>query len=386
MRGMRIGRWAAAGLAVVALAACQPGTEATPDASTSKVNATHTAHSSRSLPAEAGVRWSAELPGYLFHHAVTAGTRVFATAGSYNEGGTGYSSQVVALRKTDGEVMWTAAGSDSFRLWVAATADAVYVIDADGVLRRLDPATGRQVWIRDLIGTAWSAPVPFGDQLYVATNTTKGLITAIDPRTGRTRWAKEVDGSSGTPPPSVRDDGVYVAGACGDLTKLRRSNGAVLWHHDTGCSGSIVAAPVVAGNRVWWTDGNNGPKPIFDAQTGKQTGWLPSQGCTPIVTDAQVITSGANLEARDPATDRLLWSRSIEGERAYGCVLSGGNRLYLLNRAGRLVTIDRATGRTVSRRQLPLDLAEVTSSPQADTNIGGGLALYPVGDRLVAVG
>ena len=50
------------------------------------------------------------------------------------------------------------------------------------------------------------------------------------------------------------------------------------------------------------------------------------------------------------------------------------------------MTIDRATGRTVSRRQLPLDLAEVTSSPQADTNIGGGLALYPVGDRLVAVG
>lgn len=386
MRGMRAGRWAAAGLAVVALAACQPGTEATPDASTAKVNATHTGHSSVALSPEAGVRWTASLPGFLVHHAVTAGPRVFVAAGSYNEGGIGYSSEVAALRKSTGEVLWTAGGTGSFRRWVAATADAVYTIDADGVLERLDPATGEQVWIRDLIGTAWTAPVPFGDQLYVSTNTTKGRITAVDPRTGKIRWATEADGSSGSAAPSVRDDGVYVGGPCGDLTKLRRTDGAVIWHHDTGCSGSIVDAPVVAGNRIWWTDGNNGPKPIFDATTGKQTGWLQSRGCSPVVTASEVVTSGAFLEARDPATDQLRWSRNIEGERPYGCVLSGGSRLYLLNRAGRLVTIDRATGRTVSRRQLPLDLTDVSSSPQADTNIGGGLALYPVGDQLVAIG
>lgn len=386
VQGTRAGRWIAVGLATVALAACQPGTEATPEASTSKVNATHTSHSSVALSPEVGVRWTASLPGYLFHHAVTAGPRVFASAGSYNEGGTGYSSEVVALRKSTGEVLWSGAGSGSFRRWVAATADAVYTIDADGVLQRLDPATGQQVWIRDLNGTAWSAPVPYGDQLYVATNTTKGLITSLDPRTGKTRWSTEADGSSGSPPPSVREDGVYVAGACGDLTKLRRSDGETVWHHDTGCSGSIVGAPVVAGNRVWWTDGNNGPKPIFDAGTGKQTGWLQSQGCSPIVTTTDVVTSGVNLEVRDPKTDALLWSRTIEGERPYGCLLSAGNRLYLLNRAGRFVTIDRKTGKTVSRRQLPLDLSEVSGSPQADTNIGGGLALYPVGDQLIAIG
>lgn len=389
MRTTRSGRRGAALAALVALiavTACEPGTGATPDASTAKVNASHTSHSTTALPSAAGLRWAASFPGFLVHHAVTSGSRVFVAAGGWHETGPDQASQVVALRKSTGEVLWSAGGSGSFRRYVAATPDSVITIDGDGVIERLDPATGERVWIKDLIGTAWTAPVPFGNVVYVATNTTKGLYTALDLRTGKTLWATEADGSSGHAAPSVRDDGVYAAGACGDLTKLRRTDGAVLWHHDTGCSGSIVEAPAVAGNRIWWTDGNNGPKPVFDTATGEQTGWLQSKGCSPIVTADEVITTGAVLEAVGPTSGRLKWSRSIEGERAYGCVLSAGSRLYLLNRAGRLVTIDRATGRTISRRQLPLDLDVDQGSPIADTNIGGGLALYPVGDQLVAIG
>jgi outer membrane protein assembly factor BamB len=384
-------RSAAAAIAVLALTAlvgCDLRTVPAPEATTSQVNASHTAHSTTGLSRTLTVRWRATLPGFVFGGSATSGSRVFAVVSSSHEGGTGMSSEVVALSHSTGELLWrTGQGYDDLRRWVAATGDGVFTVNSSGVLQRLDPATGEVVWSAGAPGTVGSAPVPYDGRIYLSSYVTSGWVTAYDAKTGKVAWSTEVHDASGSSAPAVRADGVYVTGACGNTYRVGTDGGKVVWHHTGPCVGGSPLYPaVVFGDRLWYRSGDPYYAPILDARTGKQvTMWRSPTSCSPMVTDESVIYPGLRIVARGPISGRLRWSRDFK-EGLGLCPVSAGDRILQVNKSGRLVAINRHTGKTVQRLSLDVEPVEVQQGPVADPNVGGGLALLPFGDQLIAVG
>ncbi len=108
--------------------------------------------------------------------------------------------QVVALDAATGEVDWIYAVSDETVRFAAAaaSADALVLGATDGLLRRLDPATGAERWATRFDGALTAAPLLAGETVFVGTMGRE--LAAVDPATGAVLWDTELGGRIKTAP------------------------------------------------------------------------------------------------------------------------------------------------------------------------------------------
>jgi len=214
------------------------------------------------------------------------------------------------------------------------------------------------------------------DRLYVVRRSQRdpngsgpgGAVVAIDARLGQVLWKTPL-----AAPGYLAADGerVYcVASAQGgglDLVALTAGAGRTAWRFGYR-SGRVVLHPSrpapLAGNRVAWTVGST--LHLLDARTGRAlwTRTLPDEGLLSraAVAGEDLLVAGCRgLYGIEAASGRERWHKAFRDDLAPALpplLAVAGDRTYVAGagpgRTGRLMCLDRHTGRCLWRRGVPL--------------------------------
>jgi outer membrane protein assembly factor BamB len=253
---------------------------------------------------------------------------------------------------------WQASvGASRPGLSPAVTSDAVYAAALDGTVARLDAATGRTVW-RISAGKPLSAG-PGADATLVAVGTDKGDVLAFD-TDGKALWNARVT-SEVISPPVVAEGIVVVVSGDGRIFGFAAADGKTRWVNQrtnppltvrNGAGGVASRGGVflgVAGGRLL----------AMDLQTGT-IGWdgavATPKGATELERIADV-TSRPWVEERQACAvayqgrvacfeivrGTLNWSRDVSSLSGLSA-LSAGDAYYVVDDAGAIHALDRATG------------------------------------------
>ena len=243
--------------------------------------------------------------------------------------------------------------------------------------RNLHPALGGS------LQQVWSVPIGQGDgrrhRITASPVAAGGLIYTLDSRAqvtavttgGEVAWTRDLtpaftrsgDGASGGGL-AIADGKLFVTSAFGMLYALDLASGAEVW--SKRFDAALSAPPLIAGNRVYVVAADSTGWAL-DSATG-QTDWqlsgAPSVssmvgGATPAVAGDMVLfpTPAGELIAARRDTGQIMWRRAVAGTRigvAYASVtdVTGdpvvrGDVIHVGNQSGRVMALDRATGRPI---------------------------------------
>ena len=364
------------------------------------------------IPTEAPIPDVPTGPGPLWQTRL--GGQVFATPAIFEGvayiGGTGGVLNAVDLAK--GEVKWTFPSGGPIFGGVAVAGDAVFFACDNGFLYKLDRATGKQVWRYDL-GDAdvprvlphpsvfdwdWQGATPVIADGTVYVGSGEGSLHAVDAGSGERRWRFATNGKIRN---AAAVDGERVVFGSADhfVYALDRKTGAERWRHDTRAD--VNATPLIDGGRIYI--GNRGAGLYaLDAASGTEIwrlyfwgSWVES---TPVIAEGVLYIGSSDLRrvsAIDPADGHVRWRSDVRGW-SWGTPLVVGDRIYAAAAGGTpyfvrhlasLSTLDRKTGRLLTRWPFPDTGGHqwgIAGSPVRDgdrvivATIEGSLYAFPV--------
>lgn len=243
--------------------------------------------------------------------------------------------------------------------------------------RNLHPALGGS------LQQLWSVPIGQGDgrqhRITAAPVAAGGLIYTLDSRAqvtavtsgGEIAWSRNLtpaftrsgDSASGGGL-AIANGKLFVTSAFGMLWALDLASGGEVW--SKRFDAPLSAPPTIAGNAIYVV-ASDSTGWALDAATG-QTDWQlsgapsPSSmigGAAPAVAGDLVLfpTSAGELIAARRDTGQIMWRRAVAGTRigmAYAAVtdVTGdpvvqGDVIYVGNQSGRVMALDRNTGRPI---------------------------------------
>jgi outer membrane protein assembly factor BamB len=248
----------------------------------------------------------------------------------------------------------------------------VYVMDAQGIVRALDPQNGATVWRtavrgKDVTpGTLFGGGVSYDNGRIFATNGA-GDAAALDAKTGALIWIVRPAGPL-RGAPTVSNDNVYVISQDNQLFALNPADGKVRWNG----SGSVETAGVLGAAAPAAAQGtvvagySSGELTAYRYENG-QVVWQDALTRTSIST---VVTTLSDIDA-NPVIDQGRVFAIGQGGRMVAIELITGQRLWELNGAGistpwvagdwiyvvtdddRLLCLSRANGHAKWISQLP---------------------------------
>lgn len=209
---------------------------------------------------------------------------------------------------------------------------------------------------------------PYVEDGVVFTVDRKGRVTALDAREGRLRWQTELEAeiSGGV---GNGGDLIFVGGLQGQIYALDKTEGRVLWQTDV--SSEILAAPESNGEVVV-TPAIDGRLFAFDARDGARI-WsydhptpvlsLRSNASPLMLNDAVLVGfDNGQLLRFDSSNGHLRWSARVgqpqgktEIERLVDVdttPIAIGSLVYAASVNGRLVAVNRSTGRVTWSQEL----------------------------------
>lgn len=161
------------------------------------------------------------------------------------------SGKVVALRVTDGGVLWEATvgqphGRNEIERLVDVDAsalvapDAVYAASFQGRLTALNPASGATLWVRDV--STYTGLAMDDANIYLTND--KSQVLAFDRKSGANVWKQEALHGRRLSAPVVYRDWIVVGDFEGYVHWLARDDGRFVARHRVGSS-PLRAAPAV---------------------------------------------------------------------------------------------------------------------------------------------
>ena len=359
------------------------GTAVASQSLTYQQNAAHTGTTTEpGLDPPFARRWAVDL-GQPTSYPVIADGRVFVVARNVST----YGTQLYALDARDGRTLWQKSlGGTYYWSGIAYGAGRVYAVNGDGLLAALDPATGGQVWSRQLGQYSFSSEPAFLDgSVYVAGAGSGGTLYAVDAATGGVRWSAGVccgDHSS----PAIAGGRVHVGYACHNDYGFGAAAGNLLWNRNDGCTGGGGRTTVVDGGRVYARDGADGR--IHDAASGAVLGAFTST-TAPAISSSEAYTQlDSTLEALAVPAMTVRWSFSDGGMSIAPLVVNGA--VIAGSATGRVYALDRASGRALWCDDLGRPITgpdeHNVSEPVVGLGAGEGLLVVPASGLLVAYG
>jgi outer membrane protein assembly factor BamB len=294
-------------------------------------------------PAGPPLLWKTKGLGGGFSSVAISGDRL------YTLGDRDGAQHVIAVRLSDGDVVWTARvgplWQDEYggpRSTPTVDGDRVYALGTEGDLVCVEAATGRERWRRSLVRdfggrmmSDWKfseSPLVDGDRVIVTPGGPQSALVALDKKTGREVWRtalpalgpKGRDGAGYSSVVVSNGGGVrqYVQLLGRGVVGVRATDGAYLWGYNRVANDvANISTPVVSGDYVF-------------ASTGYQTGAVL----------LQLAPAPGGVAAREVY---FLESRTFQSHHG-GIVLVDGH-LYAGHghRMGLPICIELATGKVV---------------------------------------
>lgn len=254
---------------------------------------------------------------------------------------------------------------------------ALYATTAYGLVYKLSPSDGSQIWVSDVGLPIRPGPTIFGGHVYAVS--ADNTLHALDERTGVEQWSHTgiSEGASLVNAAAAAATGsiVVVPFSSGEIFALRAGNGVVAWG-DTlvrtgrispvGDINDITGEPVLDRGTVYAVS-HAGRMVAIDQRTGARLWettfgglnmpWVAGDFIFMVTLDAEVVA----LTRRD---GRVRWVQQLERyadpERTqnkgvivwYGPVLAG-DRLILISSESQAITLSPYTGELLGSVELP---------------------------------
>lgn len=334
-------------------------------------------------------KWAVNF-GKSISYPLIADGRVFVTVGIAAGSGT----TLYGLDAESGSTLWSFS-LGAYSQWSALCYEngRVFAINGDGLLRAFDGATGSVIWSRQLPGqySFSSAPTVFQGVIYTGGAGSGGTAYAVSADTGTVLWTASVangDNSS----PAITADAVYLSYACPNVYKLNRTNGALIWRYNPGCSGGGGKTPVFYNGRLYVRDYS--PDYIFDSQTGGIAGSFVSKSAPAFSGNMGFFMNGpkyfgsfGTLEGRNINTNSVVWSFTGDGF-LQSSMLAVNQYVYVGSDQGKLYALKADTGQQVWSTNVGMGIPYVdehnVSQPLTGFAAGEGILVIPTKTTLVA--
>ncbi|MBE9477487.1 MAG: PQQ-like beta-propeller repeat protein, partial [Proteobacteria bacterium] len=276
----------------------------------------------------------------------------------------------------------------------------VYTLDAKSSLRAFSTG-GAPLWSTGLEpaweknGDAYGGGLAFGNGVLIAT-TGYGEVIAVDPATGGIKWRHRTHASITAAPLVI--DGVAIAVTLDNRAfALDLANGRIRWQVQSGgsstglsgagapaavgnfaaipfASGEMVGVNIKTGARVWSAAVSGGGKGLARSFVGSISG-------DPVIAGNTVYA--ANQSGRLVSINRETGKRNwTVNDGAYGPVWVTGRSIFLVTDAFKLKRLEASTGAEVWSVTLPGYLKEGKKQREAHVQYGPILA----GNRLIVAG
>jgi len=334
-------------------------------------------------------RWSHTFSSNISYPLI-AGGKVFVTVSNVSE----YGTTLYALDEGTGATAWSRPIPGTY-YWSNAAYEAgrVFVVNFDGVMQAFSATDGSTIWARQLPGqyAFSSAPVVSNGVIYVGGAGSGGTLYAVSSATGTVLWTRPVENGDESSP-ALSSSSVFVSYAGPQVYAFNRSNGAPIWHYDSGIEGGGGKTPVLApGGRLYTRD--FGGSYVFNALSGAIVDTFGSRTAPAFANGTGLFLYNGALEARNTATGSLLWSFTGDGQLSSAPIVvtnQAGTNVYEGSSTGMLYALDLSDGSVTWSAQvgagIPSPDEQNVSQPLTGLAAGEGLLVVPAGNVLVAYG
>lgn len=327
--------------------------------------------------------WSTEL-GEHISYPIVVGDRVFVTVPEPDA----LRSRVHALDSTTGTVEWSYA-VPGHRRWSALAYDSgnLYVLNSDGFLVALDPATGAERWGSPMPNqsSTHAPPSAQGGTVFVDVAGSGRTLYSVDGNSGELLWMQKTIGGWGAP--TLTTQRVFGADPCVNIQALFREAGQEAWTHRTGCSGGGGRQTAYEDGRLYARDNRNSGY-VFDSSSGELLQTFPMDGTPAVQGDSAFFVDDGQLIARDTSAGSTVWSFEGDGTLASAPLLIDGV-VYVGSSSGVLFGVDPATGALLWSYELGDPVAvgnQRLGVAPTGMGVGRGILVVPTGSSLVAFG
>jgi outer membrane protein assembly factor BamB len=268
------------------------------------------------------------------------------------------------------------ASADRWVFFPTLVGDAIYATSREGVVVRLDAATGRQRW-RAQAETPVSSGVG-ADARTVAVASEDGEVVAFDADGGKVRWRARVSSEVLAPPEVAAglvlvrslDNRIFAFGASDGKRRwvYQRAVASLILHTPSGVavSGDTAYAGFPGGKLVAIALSNGGPR--WEATVSVPKGSTELERVSDVVgrpalqgREVCAVAYQGRVGCFEASSGRPLWARELSS--ATGVSLDA-RYAYVSDDKGAVHTLDRSNGQSVwkqdklSYRQLTLPLPE----------------------------
>jgi len=181
---------------------------------------------------------------------------------------------VRALRAETGQPLWQWSAGSEVHGTPAVTHGRVFVPTLGNNVVALRLADGLVLWTRDVGGMVLSSPTPEGGDVLVAAGFPQRRIVRLSGATGEIVWTSPPIEQFSNTSPAVSDGLAIVGSNGGHYYAFELATGHLRWQY-AGDGIVHLAAPLVAGGRVYMAGGDRSPRVhAVDVATGKAvSGW-----------------------------------------------------------------------------------------------------------------
>lgn len=276
---------------------------------------------------------------------------------------------VKALDPESGKTLWeTDVEADvSARLsgGITAAYSQVFIGSENGRVLAFNEETGELNWQVDVDGEVLAAPATDSNLVIVHTN--KGILMALDQVTGEAKWtiSTEVPNLTlrGNSAPVTASGGVFWGTANGRLAAAIVERGQLIWQQPIGMPQGateidrlvdVDASPLILGSTLYIV-GYNGQLTAIDLRSGKAAWKRNYSSSTDLVSDGSrlfVVTEQDHIAAVDARSGTELWTNDQLENRLVTAPVIIEQYLVVGDSEGYLYWIDRSSGEFVAMQQV----------------------------------
>ncbi|ASI88900.1 outer membrane protein assembly factor BamB [Vibrio mediterranei] len=274
---------------------------------------------------------------------------------------------VKALDPETGKTLWevNVAGETSARLsgGIAAAYQKLYIGSENGEVIALDVKTGEEVWRAKVNGEVLANPV--ADASLIMVHTSQGLLVALEQTSGEERWAISTDVPNltlrGDSAPATVSGGVFWGTANGRLAAAIVERGQLIWQQPVGTPKGateidrlvdVDSSPIILGGTLF-TVGFNGQLISIDLRSGNPIWKRNYSSATDMATDNRslfLVTDNDHVVAVDARSGTELWENNQLENRLLTAPVIVDGYIVVGDSLGYLHWIDRESGEFVAQQ------------------------------------